>query len=89
MKKTKRDVSVAIIGAGLGGIAAAVHAKRAGVTSLTIFEQSGGRAARGGTTPIPASSATSRSRFTHIRSRRGNGIARTLRGPRSKRTFNP
>jgi cation diffusion facilitator CzcD-associated flavoprotein CzcO len=37
-----KDVSVAIVGAGLGGIAAAVHAKRAGVTSLTVFEQSAG-----------------------------------------------
>lgn len=42
MKRPKRDVSVAIVGAGLGGIAAAVHAKRAGVTSLAIFEQSAG-----------------------------------------------
>lgn len=42
MKKPTRDVSVAIIGAGLGGVAAAVHAKRAGVKSLTVFEQSAG-----------------------------------------------
>jgi len=34
--------TVAIIGAGLGGIAAAVHFKRIGVTSFTIFEQSAG-----------------------------------------------
>lgn len=42
MTKPTRDVSVAIIGAGLGGIAAGVHAKRAGVSSMTIFEQSAG-----------------------------------------------
>ena len=35
-------ITVAIIGAGLGGIAAAVHLKRIGVTSFTIFEQSAG-----------------------------------------------
>jgi cation diffusion facilitator CzcD-associated flavoprotein CzcO len=34
--------SVAIIGAGLGGIAAAVHLKRAGIATMTIFEQSAG-----------------------------------------------
>src|SRR5471032_2067573 len=34
--------SVAIIGAGLGGIAAAVHLKRAGVTNFTVFEKSAG-----------------------------------------------
>jgi cation diffusion facilitator CzcD-associated flavoprotein CzcO len=34
--------SVAIIGAGLGGIAAAVNLTRAGITSFTIFEQSAG-----------------------------------------------
>ena len=34
--------TVAIIGAGLGGIAAAVNLKRIGVTSFTIFEQSSG-----------------------------------------------
>lgn len=34
--------SIAIIGAGLGGIAAAVNLKRIGVTSFTIFEQSAG-----------------------------------------------
>ncbi len=33
---------IAIIGAGLGGIAAAVNLKRAGITSFTIFEQSAG-----------------------------------------------
>ncbi len=42
MKRAQRDVSVAVIGAGLGGIAAAVHAKRAGATSITVFEQSAG-----------------------------------------------
>ncbi len=42
MSRPKRDVSVAIVGAGLGGIAAGVHTKLAGVTSLTIFEQSAG-----------------------------------------------
>ena len=34
--------TVAIIGAGLGGIAAAVNLKRAGIESFTIFEQSAG-----------------------------------------------
>jgi cation diffusion facilitator CzcD-associated flavoprotein CzcO len=34
--------TVAIIGAGLGGIATAVHLKRAGISSFTIFEQSAG-----------------------------------------------
>jgi cation diffusion facilitator CzcD-associated flavoprotein CzcO len=34
--------SVAIIGAGLGGIAAAVHLKRAGISNFTIFEKSAG-----------------------------------------------
>jgi cation diffusion facilitator CzcD-associated flavoprotein CzcO len=33
---------IAIIGAGLGGIAAAVNLKRAGIESFTIFEQSAG-----------------------------------------------
>ncbi len=33
---------IAIIGAGLGGIAAAVNLKRAGISSFTIFEQSAG-----------------------------------------------
>jgi cation diffusion facilitator CzcD-associated flavoprotein CzcO len=33
---------IAIIGAGLGGIAAAVHLKRAGIESFAIFEQSAG-----------------------------------------------
>lgn len=36
------EPSVAIIGAGLGGIAAGVNLKRAGITSFTIFEQSAG-----------------------------------------------
>jgi cation diffusion facilitator CzcD-associated flavoprotein CzcO len=34
--------TIAIIGAGLGGIAAAVRLKRAGITSFTIFEKSAG-----------------------------------------------
>jgi cation diffusion facilitator CzcD-associated flavoprotein CzcO len=34
--------TIAIIGAGLGGIAAGVHLKRAGILSFTIFEQSAG-----------------------------------------------
>ena len=34
--------SVAIIGAGIGGIAAAVNLRRAGIKSFTIFEQSAG-----------------------------------------------
>lgn len=34
--------SIAIIGAGLGGIAAAVQLKRAGITSFTVFEKSAG-----------------------------------------------
>jgi cation diffusion facilitator CzcD-associated flavoprotein CzcO len=34
--------SIAIIGAGLGGIAAAVRLKRAGITTFTIFEKSAG-----------------------------------------------
>jgi len=34
--------NIAIIGAGLGGIAAAVNLTRAGITSFTIFEQSAG-----------------------------------------------
>jgi cation diffusion facilitator CzcD-associated flavoprotein CzcO len=34
--------TVAIVGAGLGGIAAAVNLKRAGIESFTIFEQSDG-----------------------------------------------
>jgi cation diffusion facilitator CzcD-associated flavoprotein CzcO len=41
VKRVPRDVSVAIVGAGLGGIAAAMHAKRAGA-SVTVFEQSAG-----------------------------------------------
>ncbi len=41
MKSADRP-AVAIIGAGLGGIAAAVNLKRAGITSFTIFEQSAG-----------------------------------------------
>jgi cation diffusion facilitator CzcD-associated flavoprotein CzcO len=40
--RRRASPSVAIIGAGLGGIAAAVHLKRAGVDSFTIFEQSAG-----------------------------------------------
>jgi cation diffusion facilitator CzcD-associated flavoprotein CzcO len=40
--KARSTPSVAIIGAGLGGIAAGVHMKRAGVTTMTIFEQSAG-----------------------------------------------
>lgn len=40
---TKRNSpTVAIIGAGLGGIAAAVHLKRAGISDFTVFEKSGG-----------------------------------------------
>jgi len=38
----RRTPNVAIIGAGLGGIAAAVNLKRAGISSFTIFEQSAG-----------------------------------------------
>lgn len=43
-KRRTRDrrPTVAIIGAGLGGIAAAVKLKRAGITDFTIFEQSDG-----------------------------------------------
>jgi cation diffusion facilitator CzcD-associated flavoprotein CzcO len=40
--KKNDSLSVAIIGAGLGGIAAAVNLKRAGISSFTIFEQSAG-----------------------------------------------
>jgi cation diffusion facilitator CzcD-associated flavoprotein CzcO len=39
---TKRALSVAIVGAGLGGVAAGVNLKRAGVERITIFEQSAG-----------------------------------------------
>lgn len=41
-RNDRRTPSIAIIGAGLGGIAAAVNLKRSGVTSFTIFEQSAG-----------------------------------------------
>lgn len=37
-----REPSVAIIGAGLGGVAAGVHLARAGISHFTIFEQSAG-----------------------------------------------
>jgi cation diffusion facilitator CzcD-associated flavoprotein CzcO len=43
MPDKKNDgLRVAIIGAGLGGVAAAVNLKRAGISSFTIFEQSAG-----------------------------------------------
>ncbi len=38
MKSSKRDLSVAIIGAGLGGIAAAIYIRRAVSADITIFE---------------------------------------------------
>jgi cation diffusion facilitator CzcD-associated flavoprotein CzcO len=38
----RRAPTIAIIGAGLGGIAAAVNLKRAGISSFTVFEQSAG-----------------------------------------------
>lgn len=39
---TRSNVRVAIIGAGLGGIAAAVRLKRAGIDSFTVFEKAAG-----------------------------------------------
>lgn len=39
---SRRGVRVAIIGAGLGGIAAAVRLKRSGITSFTVFEKADG-----------------------------------------------
>jgi cation diffusion facilitator CzcD-associated flavoprotein CzcO len=42
MPDKKNELSVAIIGAGLGGVAAAVNLQRAGISSFTIFEQSAG-----------------------------------------------
>ncbi len=38
----KSQVRVAIVGAGLGGIAAAVKLKRAGIDSFTVFEKADG-----------------------------------------------
>lgn len=38
----RRDVRVAVIGAGLGGVATAVKMRRAGIRSLTVFERAAG-----------------------------------------------
>jgi len=42
VSETDHPVSIAIIGAGLGGIATAVRLKQAGLNAFTIFEQSAG-----------------------------------------------
>ena len=41
-RNNRRDVRVAVIGGGFGGIAAAVYLQRAGFTNFTVFEQSEG-----------------------------------------------
>jgi cation diffusion facilitator CzcD-associated flavoprotein CzcO len=41
-RTARRDVRVAIVGAGLGGIAAAVKLTRAGFDDVTVFEKAGG-----------------------------------------------
>jgi cation diffusion facilitator CzcD-associated flavoprotein CzcO len=41
-RNNRRDVRIAVIGGGFGGIAAAVYLQRAGFTNFTVFEQSDG-----------------------------------------------
>ena len=42
LKQAQRDVRVAIIGAGLGGVAVAVNLRRSGTGSFTVFERAAG-----------------------------------------------
>ena len=61
--------SVAIVGGGFGGIAAAVMLRREGYEDVTVFERGERSAASGKPTPSPASPATSPPTSTSSRSR--------------------
>ena len=68
-----------VVGAGFGGIAAAIELRSHGITDVTILDSAPGSAAPGATTPTRARRATSRATCTRSRSRSaatGRGCAR-------------
>ena len=67
-RTTRSQLPIAVIGAGLGGIACAVNLTRAGLTSEAAFEKSGGPAVPHGTA-CALESASTRSGGTNRRSR--------------------
>src|SRR2546428_9030254 len=42
VQQKRRSLRVAVVGAGLGGVAMAVNLKKAGIDEFTVFEQSAG-----------------------------------------------